>query len=73
MTKTRLLLAWLFVFSTTPFVVAEDFFFDSAGVRIHYTVDGKGEPVVLVHGFSASIQNNWAAPGIIKALAEQYQ
>ena len=29
---------------------AEDFFFNSAGVRVHYTVEGEGEPVVLMHG-----------------------
>jgi pimeloyl-ACP methyl ester carboxylesterase len=30
--------------------------FDSNGVRIHYTVTGAGEPVVLVHGWAASGQ-----------------
>jgi len=52
---------------------AEDFFFDSAGVRIHYIVEGKGEPVVLVHGFGANITVNWGKPGIIQALAGSYQ
>jgi pimeloyl-ACP methyl ester carboxylesterase len=52
---------------------AEDFFFDSAGVRIHYVVEGKGEPVVLVHGFAVDIASNWAEPGIIKGLADRYQ
>jgi pimeloyl-ACP methyl ester carboxylesterase len=52
---------------------AEDFFFDSAGVRIHYIVEGKGEPVVLVHGFGANIAVNWGKPGIIQALARSYQ
>lgn len=52
---------------------AEDFFFDSDGVRIHYTVEGKGEPVVLIHGYAASIAANWAMPGIVKGLAANYQ
>src|SRR5947209_4722078 len=30
-----------------------DQFFDSNGVRIHYVVAGQGEPVVLIHGWSA--------------------
>ncbi len=48
-------------------------YFDSNGVRIHYTVDGQGEPVILVHGFAANADANWRAPGIIKALAKDYQ
>jgi pimeloyl-ACP methyl ester carboxylesterase len=52
---------------------AEDFFFNSAGTRIHYTSDGRGVPVVLIHGLGASIATNWAQPGIINALADTYQ
>ena len=54
-------------------VQAEDFFFNSAGVRIHYTVEGKGEPVVLIHGWGVDIEWCWAEPGTIKALADHYQ
>lgn len=35
--------------------------FDSNGTKIHYTVSGKGEPVVLIHGFIGSNQD-WIAP-----------
>ena len=52
---------------------AEDHFFDSNGVKIHYRVEGQGEPVLLIHGFTASIQTQWALPGIIKALSPDYQ
>lgn len=48
-------------------------FFDSDGVKIHYTVQGQGEPVLLIHGFAANIYLQWSAPGIVKALAEDYQ
>lgn len=54
-------------------VHAEDSFFDSAGVRIHYTVEGQGDPVILIHGYAASVAVNWAAPGVIKGLADHYQ
>ena len=54
-------------------VRAEDHFFDSNGVRIHYIVVGRGEPVLLIHGFSVDIGRNWATPGIIKALLRDYQ
>jgi pimeloyl-ACP methyl ester carboxylesterase len=73
MSKVRVLVVWLLVVGASPLLRAEDFFFDSAGIKIHYTVEGKGEPVILVHGFSASILMNWGAPGVIKALADQYQ
>jgi pimeloyl-ACP methyl ester carboxylesterase len=38
------------------------------GTEINYIDEGSGEPVVLVHGFAASIQNNWRAPRIIDAI-----
>src|SRR5437763_4317028 len=47
--------------------------FDSNGVAISYTVEGKGEPVVLIHGLYASAQVNWRAPGIIRILATNHQ
>jgi pimeloyl-ACP methyl ester carboxylesterase len=56
-----------------PLLHAEDLFFDSDGVRLHYTVQGAGEPVLLIHGYTANIAINWAAPGVIKALADNYQ
>lgn len=42
--------------------------FDSGGVRIHYTDDGAGAPVVLVHGLTSSAERNWRRPGVIDAL-----
>jgi pimeloyl-ACP methyl ester carboxylesterase len=52
---------------------AEDHSFDSNGVKIHYRIEGKGEPVLLIHGFTASIVMNWGLPGVIKDLAKDYQ
>jgi pimeloyl-ACP methyl ester carboxylesterase len=43
--------------------------FDSDGVRIRYEEWGQGEPMVLVHGFAASLQANWVAPGWIEVLS----
>lgn len=51
--------------------LADDF--DSAGVRIHYTVTGQGEPVLLLHGLYSSALMNWDMPGITKELAQHYQ
>ena len=51
----------------------QDLHFDSGGLEIRYTVQGEGEPVVLVHGFTASVEANWGAPGIIDVLAKDYR
>jgi pimeloyl-ACP methyl ester carboxylesterase len=53
--------------------VAQEKSFDSNGVKIHYVVEGEGEPVLLIHGFTANAQVQWGLPGIIKALAKDYQ
>src|SRR5438105_8337001 len=47
--------------------------FDSNGVKIAYFVQGKGEPVVLIHGWLASAGLNWALPGISGQLAKDNQ
>jgi pimeloyl-ACP methyl ester carboxylesterase len=52
---------------------APDQFFDSDGVKIHYRVWGKGDPIVLVHGFTASIDTNWVQPGIVDKLDDNFK
>lgn len=52
---------------------AEPLAFDSNGVKIRYIVEGKGEPVVLVHGFAVNHQLQWVRPGIFKELVKDYQ
>ncbi len=47
--------------------------FDSNGMKIAYFVQGKGEPVVLIHGWLASAQLNWTLPGVTGLLAKDYQ
>jgi pimeloyl-ACP methyl ester carboxylesterase len=54
-------------------VEAEDGYFESDGVKIHYTVQGEGEPVLLIHGYTANIEFQWAVPGVIKSLAQHYR
>ena len=51
----------------------QDKFFDSNGVRIRYIEQGKGEPVVLVHGFGSSIEANWVTPGVVSKLASSFR
>lgn len=47
--------------------------FDSDGVKIHYIVQGGGEPVILVHGLYSSALVNWELPGTAKELSRHFQ
>lgn len=48
-------------------------YFDSAGVRIHYTVEGQGEPVILVHGLGANSDVNYRVTGVTHRLRKNFQ
>ncbi len=48
-------------------------FFDSNGVPIYYTVEGKGEPLILIHGIGANADLNWRRPGVTGLLARDFQ
>lgn len=52
---------------------AEEGSFNANGVKLHYTIEGKGEPVVLIHGFAIDTYRQWGLPGIIKALAKDHR
>ncbi len=52
---------------------AQDRFFDSGGVRIRYVERGAGAPVVLVHGFTGSIERSWIGTGVLPDLARDYR
>ena len=47
--------------------------FDANGVKLHYIVEGKGRPVILIHGLHSSIAMNWRMPGVISLLSKSYQ
>jgi pimeloyl-ACP methyl ester carboxylesterase len=47
--------------------------FMSSGVKIHYVIQGQGEPVILVHGLFSSARLNWEIPGTIAVLAKHYR
>jgi pimeloyl-ACP methyl ester carboxylesterase len=51
----------------------EEQFFDSGGTRMSFRVAGAGPPVVLLHGFSHSTQEDWVATGIYGLLEQDYQ
>jgi pimeloyl-ACP methyl ester carboxylesterase len=43
--------------------------FSSDGVKIAYTVEGAGEPILLIHGFASNIKANWGDTRWIEFLA----
>ena len=51
----------------------DDSYFDSAGVRIRFVERGSGEPVVLVHSYSSSLEEQWLKTRVLQALAERYR
>ncbi len=44
--------------------------FSSAGVEIAYSDEGRGKPVLLIHGFASNGRVNWQATGWIKTLLD---
>ena len=48
---------------------AQDKYADAGGVRLHYLVAGKGDPVVLLHGF-AETSHMWLP--LIAKLADKH-
>ena len=74
MSKTGILIigiALTLVMSTQA--VATEHYFDSDGVKIHFTNDGEGEPVILIHGYRATGSLNWKMPGIVRMLSDDYR
>jgi pimeloyl-ACP methyl ester carboxylesterase len=69
----RGLLAVLAVVIGQAAVCRADETFDSNGVKINYLVKGKGEPVILIHGWLSSGWINWDLPGTSKLLAKDFQ
>lgn len=56
----------------TQLTVAQDKYFDSNGVSIHYIDQGAGVPIVLVHGRGGSLQG-WIDNGVLPNLAKDYR
>ena len=49
------------------------FFTASDGAKLHYLEEGRGTPVILLHGYTGSAQGNWYGPGIAQALAANHR
>jgi pimeloyl-ACP methyl ester carboxylesterase len=54
-------------------VPPSDKFFDSNGVRIRYVEEGQGPPVVLIHGYTGTLDRHWINTGVFTSLARDYR
>ena len=54
-------------------VAPPDNFFDSDGVRIRYVEQGQGTPVVLIHGYTGTLDRHWINPGVFADLAKDHR
>lgn len=71
--KLTALFAIPLLLATVAFAHAEEKFLDSGGVKIRYWEEGQGEPVLLIHGYTANGNLNWRGPGIQQALSEHFR
>lgn len=46
------------------------YYFEVGGQRIHYTDQGSGVPIILVHGFAVQADLNWRWNGVIRRLVK---
>lgn len=68
-----LLLPALLSAQAKPAAVPPDHFFDSQGVRIRYVEQGQGAPVVLIHGYTGTLDRHWINPGVFADLAKDHR
>ena len=73
----KMYLAWIGLLLCSSLTLAaqvspQDHFFESEGVRIRHVDLGRGEPIVLVHGFTGSIEG-WNRGGILGSFARDYR
>lgn len=54
-------------------LLLSDHFFDSRGVRIRYVEQGQGAPVILIHGYTGTLERHWVNPGVFADLARDHR
>ena len=62
------LLIVFFALQLTSVGAAEDRFFVSDGVQIRFIDEGRGTPVLLIHGYTSDIDGGWRNRGVINGL-----
>jgi hypothetical protein len=72
MKSVRCATALLLVAAGSAFAADNGRYADFSGVKIHYIDRGGGEPIILLHGGSQSLQA-WLAPGIVDNLQKDFR
>lgn len=62
------LLMMVFALQLSSVAAAEDRYFTSDGIQIHFVDEGCGTPVLLVHGYTSDIDSGWRNRGVIDGL-----
>jgi pimeloyl-ACP methyl ester carboxylesterase len=62
----------LLVTAWASLAAAQDRYFDSGGVRLHYVDGGSGEPLVLAHGYTNSVEL-WSDTGVLANLRRDHR
>ncbi len=52
---------------------AQDKYFDSQGVQVRFVDQGSGEPIVLLHGYTSTIERAWVDTGVLPNLAKDHR
>jgi len=63
----------IFFSCSSPLKRVEGQTFNSNGIRIHYTDEGEGTPVILLHGLAVNADLNWRRNGIIPHLSKYFR
>ena len=50
-----------------------DLFFDSNGVRMRYVEQGAGSPVVMLHGYTGTLDRHFVASGVFATVAKDHR
>jgi pimeloyl-ACP methyl ester carboxylesterase len=58
---------------TPPRPVPADRFFDSNGMKIRFVEQGQGDPIVLIHGYTGTVERHWINNGIFADLAKDHR
>lgn len=61
------------VVAAQPAAAPPDQFFDSNGVRIRYVEQGQGPAIVLMHGYTGTLDRHFIANGVFAHLAKDYR
>ena len=67
------LLVWSVAAAAQPPAAPPDQFFDSDGVRIRYVEQGQGPAIVLMHGYTGTLDRHFIANGVFANLARDHR